>query len=473
MSGETHAVVLGGGLAGMLAATVLARHMAAVTVVERDVLPDGPRQRRGVPQARHAHLLWSGGARAIESLLPGTAERLLSLGAHRLAVPRDIVWFTPYGWQRRLPGSEFMFTCGRPLLDWVVRDQALNDKRVTVLAETEAVELTGTADRVTGVRVRGANGDTADLPADFVVDTAGRGSAMRRWLGALGLPPVEEDVVDSGIAYATRVFRAPPAAAGGFPMVNVAAAPGVGKPGRNGALAPIEDGRWLVTLAGTRGAEPTTEDDAFLDFARSLRHPVIAELLERAEPLGPVTGSRSTVNRRLRYDRMPHWPDGLLVLGDALAAFNPIYGHGMSSAALGALALDRELARGRLAPGTARAAQRAVAEAVDDPWMLATTQDICYPGVRVDSTDPRIASRPPEQQQYTDMVSTAALYDPVVSAAAMRVTALAAPVSLLQSTKVVMALRTAARHQPLTAPPFSVAERARLDGDAAAALTTT
>ncbi|MBW5482678.1 FAD-dependent oxidoreductase [Streptomyces bambusae] len=471
MTAETRAVVIGGGLAGMLASAVLARHVDRVTVVERDVYPDGPQLRKGVPQARHAHLLWSGGARAIESLLPGTLTALADAGAHRLHLPRDIVWYTPYGWQTRFPGSQFMITASRALLDWVVREKALANPKVEVLQQTDATGLTGSAERVTGVRVRDKDGQESELTADFVVETGGRPSQTPKWLAALGLPEVEEDVVDTGIAYATRIYAAPAGTPATFPMVNVAADPATGRPGQNGALVPIEDGRWLVTLAGTRGGEPPTDDDSFIDFARGLRHPVIADLLERAEPLGPVQGSRSTVNRRRYYERLETWPAGLLVMGDALAGFNPVYGHGMSGAALGARALDTELTRNGLADGTADAARRAVAEAIDGPWLLATTQDICYPGTRNHAKDPRIAPREQDAQAFADLLGTAALYDPVVSAAAMQVTALAAPLSSLESPHLVAALRKAGQHTELDGPPFTEAERAVLEGDSAPALT--
>lgn len=237
MTAETRAVVIGGGLAGMLASAVLARHVDRVTVVERDVFPDGPELRKGVPQARHAHLLWSGGARAIESLLPGTLKELADAGAHRLYLPRDIVWFTPYGWQTRFPGSQFMITASRALLDWVVREQALKNPRIEVLQETGVTGLLGTAARVTGVRLRDAAGQESELAADFVVDTGGRPSQTLKWLPELGLPEVEEDVVDTGIAYATRVYRAP-AGAETFPMVNVAAAPAPASPAATAPSSP-------------------------------------------------------------------------------------------------------------------------------------------------------------------------------------------------------------------------------------------
>src|SRR5689334_23658858 len=187
----THAVVLGGGLAGMLAASVLVRHFDEVTVVERDKLPDGPGTRSGVPQARHAHLLMSGGARAIESLLPGTLDALFSAGAHRIGVPNDLVSLSAQGWVPRFPEMQFIVSCSRGLLDWVVRTQALRDNKISVLTGTEPVSLLGDRHAVSGVLVEDrVSREQNCLDADLHVDATGRGSRLPSWLGSLGLPAV-------------------------------------------------------------------------------------------------------------------------------------------------------------------------------------------------------------------------------------------------------------------------------------------
>ncbi|MFE1928014.1 FAD-dependent oxidoreductase [Streptomyces asoensis] len=425
MSETTRAVVLGAGMAGMLAATALARHVDAVTVLDRDRLPGDADPRRGVPQARHTHVLWSGGARVIESLLPGTTDRLLDAGAHRIGLPEDLVSLTAYGWQRRFPETQFMIAASRSLLDWTVRDRAGADPRITVTGDTDIIGLRGDASAVTGVTYKPRReGTVSVLDADVVVDATGRGSPVKRWLAALGLPPVQEDVIDSGMAYATRIFRAPPGARKKFPLVSVYADHRAGVPGRNGILLPIEDGRWMVTLSGTRGGEPPTTEEGFTAYLRTLRHPLIADLVERAEPLTGVQASRSTANRRLYYDRLVEWPDGLVVLGDAVAAFNPVYGHGMSAAALSAAALGATLAGRGLRPGTARAVQRAVGAVVDTPWSLGTSQDICYPDVLARTDDPRLTRHAAQRRAQADLIGTAALADAAVCAAAMRVNTL-------------------------------------------------
>ncbi|MGO4753949.1 NAD(P)-binding protein, partial [Streptomyces sp. 2MCAF27] len=125
MTIPTRAIVLGGGWAGMLTAHVLARHVESVTVVERDRYPDGPQHRKGQPQGRHVHILWSSGARIVEDLLPGTRDRLLGAGARQIGFHRDLVTLTASGWQYRFPATAFAVMCTRPLLDWVVREQIL------------------------------------------------------------------------------------------------------------------------------------------------------------------------------------------------------------------------------------------------------------------------------------------------------------------------------------------------------------
>ncbi|MCX4825160.1 FAD-dependent monooxygenase [Streptomyces sp. NBC_01142] len=374
------AVVLGGSLAGLLAARALAEH-ANVTVIERDTFPKGPQPRKGLPQAQHVHLFWSGGADAVERLLPGTTHRLTTAGAHRLALPTHMVAYSPRGWFRRWAESHYMILCSRDLLDWTVREQVLAGHRITVLEGAEVLGLTGDAAAVTGARVRTADGADLTVSADLVVDATGRTSRAPEWLTSLGTarPAVRE--VDAGLVYASRIYQAPRDTWEHFPAVLVQADPRVPGPGQAGGLVPIEGGRWLCTMSGTRGGEPTKDAEAFEEFARRLRDPIVGELLAQAQPLTDVVVSRSTINRRHFYEKIRNWPEGFLVTGDAVAAYNPVYGHGMSVAAQSALAM-RKLIRqhGWGTPGLARRIQKAVARPVSAAWDLATGQDVFYPG---------------------------------------------------------------------------------------------
>lgn len=340
----------------MLVAAALAGLAERVVVVERDELPVAPAPRKGLPQARHAHMLWSGGVHALEELLPGATGELRAAGARRAPVTTDMVVLSAHGWFRRWPESHHVILAGRDLLDATLRARVLADERVELLDGTEALGLAGTSEAVTGVRVRGRDGQERVLDAGLVVDASGRGSRAPRWLADLGLPAPEQREVDSGLAYASRLYLAPEQARDGFPVVNVQSDARAEGPGRAGFLLPIENGRWIVTLNGTRGGEPTSANasgDDFVRFAREeLRHPLIGQLLARAEPLSDVAFTRTTVNRRYFYERMRAWPDNFTVLGDALAAYNPVYGHGLAVGAQSAVILRDVVRRyGWGAPG--------------------------------------------------------------------------------------------------------------------------
>ncbi|MET8141167.1 FAD-dependent monooxygenase [Sphaerisporangium sp. NPDC005288] len=381
----TTAVVLGGGFAGVLTAAVLARHAGEVILVESDHYPSGPGPRRGLPQAHHTHVLVTGGARALRALLPGTLEELYARGAHRRSLPGEALILTAEGWYRRHHTESYLISCSRALLDHVVRRRALAGGAVRLLAGTQALGLTGDATRVTGVRVRREGAAAETIRADLVVDATGRRSRAPRWLAELGAPPVEEETVASGLAYSTRLYHAPadpadPAArTAAMPAIVLHPRPTPGRPDQGATLYPIEGGRWIVTLTGTRGGEPPTGEREFADFARSLRSPIVAELMAAAEPAGPVRPYRDTANRRRFYERAA-LPDGFLAIGDAVTAVNPIHSHGMSVAALSALRLDAELARRGIGPSVCREAQAAVAAEADRSWRMAAGQDARHTG---------------------------------------------------------------------------------------------
>ncbi|MCX4782622.1 NAD(P)/FAD-dependent oxidoreductase [Streptomyces sp. NBC_01264] len=370
----TRAVVLGGGFAGVLVAKVLSRHVDEVTVVEGGRYPAGPGVRPGLPQAFHSHVLVTAGAEALDTVLPGTLEALLARGAHRRGLPDGALILSADGWFRRHETGAFMVSCSRWLLDHVIRQRALADGAVAVRERTRVLGLAGDASRVTGVLVAHEDGSRETLGAELVVDATGRRSRAGRWLTAIGAPAVEEEVVDPGLAYSTRIYRAPPALAADLPAIMVHPRPERGRPGYGATLFPIEDGRWIFTLTGTRAARPPSDEPGFTQCARSLRSPIAAELLAAAEPLGAVRPFRATANRRRYFERLP-LPEGFLVIGDALTAVNPVYSHGMSVALLGALRLDRELGERGARPSVLPAVQAAVAEAASESWRMATEQD--------------------------------------------------------------------------------------------------
>ncbi|WP_063737251.1 NAD(P)/FAD-dependent oxidoreductase [Streptomyces sp. RTd22] len=454
--GRGDAVVVGGGLAGTLAAAALLGHVDTVTVVERDRYPEQPVFRKGVPQGRHLHVLLSGGRRALEKLLPGVNAELEAAGAHRLEAPRDVITRAPNGWQHRFhEGRHATLSCTRALLDATVRARVLagaerSGTRVKVLQATEVTGLLGGADRVTGVRMRSRAAERAEreLPADLVIDASGRGSRAPKWLGDLGHRAPREEVVDAGIGYCTQMFR--PVAPWDMVMV---IQPRPDCP-RGAAWSPVEGGNWLLTLAGVRGHHPPTEGSAVPDFVRSLGEPALDDHLRTCEPVSPPYGFRDTSNRRRHYDARGGVPEGFLAVSDAACTFNPIYGQGMSVAALSGLALRRCLSDGGpLRPGFTARAQHAVARASDTAWLTAIGADRPYAAAS-DTTPPGVAER--VQSWYFERLAARAAIDPVVGAAFRDVTYLAAPPSRLVSPAVALRTVLLPRARGLASPPLRV-----------------
>ncbi|MFB7594024.1 FAD-dependent oxidoreductase [Streptomyces sp. NPDC056160] len=449
------ALVIGASAAGLFTAAALAGS-ADVTIVERDVLPAGAAPRRGVPQARHAHLVWSGGVLAFDALLPGVVDDVVARGGRLVRIMGDMVSRAPNEvWFRRFLATHHRnLASSRDLLDAVLRDRVLAHPRTALRQGTTALGLEGDARRVTGLRVRDDTGERI-LTADLVVDASGRGSRTPHWLRALGLPRVTERRVDAGITYATRVYRAPgTTAATGFPLVNVQANPSRA-PGRGGIVLPVEGGRWIVTLAGTRGGEPTGDPGAFAEFARRLADPVIGALIENADAVGGVTVTRGTANQRRHYEKIRRWPDGFLVLGDAVAGYNPVYGHGLTVAAQSAVAV-RDLLRttGMTTPGSGRLLQRAAARPVSAAWNLAVGQDAFYP----DATD-----TPPSLPQrllarYVDRAVATGARSPRALGALLDVMSLEKPATRLFAPDMLLPMLLGPKKKHLPGPPLTEAE---------------
>ena len=450
---SSHIVVIGAGMGGLATAHALHRHAARVTVIERDSLPSRPAARAGTPQGRHLHILQPGGLMALERLLPGFADELLARGATAVAAPGGILWHSAAGWVKPQPATRAsLLSASRDLIEWVTRDLVLERTPLDVRTGIEVAGLAVEDGRVVGVDVRdrGAASDepTERVVADLVIDASGRRSHAPDWLEAAGYARPEEDLVDADLAYATRTYHRGPDDLGGWQGIFLQArAP---ETTRMGVMFPIEGDRWMVTLAGINGDTPPTDDEGYLAFARGMRSRAIAEAIEHLEPAGPIIGFRRTENRRRRYERLRRAPDGFVAVGDAACAFNPVYGQGMSVAALTAEALDRSLAEhahrsgGDLA-GVSAQLQREVARTNAGAWMVATGEDTRWPGTT--GANPSAADR--VLRRYLDRVVAAATVDAVVNTAFFRVVALMAPPTSLMRPS--LAWRVLARRHP--APP--------------------
>ncbi len=449
---KQQAVVIGASMAGLLAGRVLSDHFERVTLIERDLLPANAQARKGVPQGLHVHGLLNKGASILAEFFPDLFPALLEEGAIALDTIEDGLWYHFGLWKARFPSGITGYTQSRPFLEQHIRDRLTVRANIHFIDGCEVTRLltTGGKSRVTGVHLRYRNEEQREqeLAADLVVDASGRGSQAPQWLASIGYGRVEESCVRVDVGYATRVYRRPDQALLDRKALVIYPKPPHEK--RAGYIFPIEDGRWIVTLAGWLRDYPPDDEASFLNYARSLPASTLYEAIKDAEPVTPIFIHKFPANRRRHYERMSHFPKGFIVLGDAACVFNPLYGQGMTTAALEAKTLAASLhqqlrirADGDLA-GFARRFQKALARVVEVPWLLATSEDFRYPETQ--------GHRPPGIRLfnwYTGRVHALAGSYPLVTLRFYEVVHMLKPPTALLTPRILFAVLFQRRQVPL------------------------
>ena len=393
-------VVLGGSLAGLFAAAAASGTGRHVVVLERDGEPQDMGARSGVPQGRQAHALLYRGVLALEELLPGVRQELLDAGAVPLDTG-DLAWLGEFGWSPIGRPAFEVVSATRPLLEHVVRRRvaAIPGVDIRYGRRVDGLARTPTGWRVQARAAAGGDAGREEVSAEVVVDATGRSSRLHTWLAPLGITAPRRDVVDARVGYAARLYTRDSRA--GVPGIVLLATPGWP---RGGVALPVEGDRWLVGAVGFGDARPPRDVPGYEAFLTTLRDPAVADLVSRCEPVSDVAAHRQTANERRRYELVRDWPDGLLVLGDALCSFDPIYGQGITVAALEALLLGTALAD-PLRPGAAATLQHRFASVTRLPWAIATGEDVRYPSSgRAPSLGQRLL------RAWTDEVSQLALH---------------------------------------------------------------
>ena len=438
--------MIGASLAGLVAARVLRDSFDEVLIVERDQMPQGPEPRSGVPQSRHIHVLLVRGAQILEELFPGFRDELIAGGAPTVDWPSEILWLAPSGWVQRTGAPYELISASRDVLDWTVRMRVLGGDGVRLLDGSDVTGLlvAGRSSRVTGVSIRSrSDGTSTDLEADLVVDASGRNSHAPAWLMSLGYAQVQESVVNAFLGYSSRVYTPPAGFEADWKGIVLTSRPPDSK--RAGVLFPLNGGLWHVTLVGTGHDYPPTDEPGFVEFARTLRSPVLHDALADAKPVD--------VDQWLSTDREPAPPlraDGVLPRRVRRARRRGV--RLQSGLRTGN---ERRRPVGSRAPGVAAARrnvatfQKRLAGAVSTPWLLATSEDFRFPTTK--GGRPGISMK--LMHRYIDRVIAVGTVDDVVLDTFIGVVHLVQPPSALFRPSILARVLRGPRREALPTPP--------------------
>ena len=339
------AVVVGAGMGGLAAAKAIAPYFERVVVLDRDTLPHAATPRIGTPQARHAHGLLTSGERALEELFPGVRNDFKEAGAAILRVGRDVVWERP-GYDpfpRRDLGFDAIFL-SRPAIERVSRGRVDKEPNVEIRSRARVVELIPSLNRaaVAGVSYEDDSGAAHELDCDLVVDASGRGVPTLAFLDRVGSPRPEQSEIGVDVGYASAIFEPSDEPRDWMGLVHLGKPP---EEGRGAFIFPIENGRWLVSLGRCPSGEMPSGIESFVAFTETFRTTSIWEALRSAKPVTDVARYGLPASVRRHFHRLERWPRGWVPIADSICRFNPLFGQGMSVAAMEAVVLGQLLAK--------------------------------------------------------------------------------------------------------------------------------
>jgi 2-polyprenyl-6-methoxyphenol hydroxylase-like FAD-dependent oxidoreductase len=389
------AVVIGAGMAGLVAAKALSGHFETITVLDRDSLAERPEPRPGTPQSRHTHVLLAGGRNALAQLFPGFEKELERAGAIRARSALDSrlerPGYDPYP-QRDLGFDTLCLS--RPLLEFNARHRIEREPNISLRSRCRVTELVASPDRdgISAVRYDDAEGKADTIVADLVVDASGRAALTLAFLESVGAAKPDQTEIAIDQAYSTAIFETPDDAPTDWKtLVHLPSAP---KSSRGAFIFPLENKRWTISLGGNHGDSPPGDIDGFTAFAKELRTPTVYNAILSAKQVGEIARFVLPASVKRHFEKLEHFPRGLIPIGDSICRFNPVFGQGMSVAAQEAVLLDRLLcSRANLSDppnGLAAAFFAEVQGLFEAPWAVAMT-DFAYPKTRGD--------RPPDLQQ--------------------------------------------------------------------------
>nr|WP_090996568.1 glutamate synthase [Bacillus sp. 491mf] len=394
------AIVIGGSIAGKLAAKALSHYFQQVIVLEMGEEWTEKTPRKRVPQSYHPHVLLKGGEEAIEKLFPGISEQLIEDGGIVNNFTGDLRWHHFGLWKKPFVGELKMVQQSRPMLEWHLQRRISEVSNISTKYETKVKQLLidQQQNKILGVKIQCLKtGKEEELHANVVVDASGFGSKNIDWLQTHGIG-VKEEKVWIQLFYATKLVclkhKERP------DWCNLLVSPSFPENPYGAFIQTIEDNRYLVTFSGYANETAPQTDKEFLIFAHKLPIPDVLGFLTQAESITDIKIHKIPCQVRRRFDLARNIPEGFLVIGDAHCRFDPVFGQGISVAAMEAVELQRCLQQGNpLEKGFTRKFYKRIAKIIATPWDMTTTESFRHPKIK--------GSKPimqPFQQWYTKKI---------------------------------------------------------------------
>ncbi|MGZ7149243.1 FAD-dependent oxidoreductase [Bacillus sp. BC08] len=381
------AIVIGGSIAGKLVAKALSTAFKEVIIIEADERWDGKATRNRVPQSNHPHVLLKGGEKAIEKLFPTITNELIEAGSIVNNFTRDIKWHQFGLWKQQFIGKVHMVQQSRFLLEWHIQKRIGDISNVTTKYRTlvEGLLVDRKLNRVCGVKTKCLEtGTQEEIQADIVVDASGFGSKSIAWLREHNIE-VREEKVRIDLFYATRMFKLKENEK--LDCCNMLMSPSFPDNPYGVLIQTIEDYRYFVTFSGYANEKAPQTDEDFYNFAENLSISNVTDFLNKAEAISDIKTYKIPYQVRRRFDLVNNLPERLLVVGDAHCRFDPVFGQGVSVAAMEAHQLQLLLQRRqKLDKAFTQQFYKRTAHIIQTPWEMTTTEISRHPQLKRELT---------------------------------------------------------------------------------------
>ncbi|EEL81854.1 NADPH-dependent glutamate synthase beta chain and oxidoreductase [Bacillus cereus AH1271] len=381
------AIVIGGSIAGKFAAKALSTTFKEVIIIEAGERWDGKASRKRVPQSSHPHVLLKGGEKAIEELFPAITNELIEAGSIVNNFTRDIKWHQFGLWKQQFIGKVDMIQQSRFLLEWHIQKRIDDISNVTTKYGTsvEGLLIDGKRNKVCGVKAKCLEtGTQEEIQADIVVDASGFGSKSIAWLREYNIE-VQEEKARIDLFYATRMFKLKGNEK--LDCCNMLMSPSFPDNPYGVLIQTIEDNRYFVTFSGYANETAPQTDEEFYNFAENLSISNVTDFLNKAEPISHIKTYKIPYQVRRRFDLVNDLPERLLVVGDAFCRFDPVFGQGVSVAAMEAHQLQLLLQRRqKLNKAFTQRFYKETAHIIQTPWEMTTTEISRHPQLKRELT---------------------------------------------------------------------------------------